>query len=201
MTFLIRVSLTKKGLQNYKEVILRILKYIKVIQNKAINKRYLEEEKEIHQTEFDYREKLNPSLATEMYAKSLMNYDIEDVISGPYLFREFDESLIRKYLDMLTLDNLNIYFKSNSFEKEFNLVEEYYGTKYCKEKLNITEDEINSYKCDHIFDYPPENKFIPKNFDLLPPPEKISKYPEKIKSHKNIEIWHLQDTKFKVPKA
>ena len=28
MTFLIRVSLTKKGLQNYKEVILRILKYI-----------------------------------------------------------------------------------------------------------------------------------------------------------------------------
>ena len=27
MTFLIRVSLTKKGLQNYKEVILRILKY------------------------------------------------------------------------------------------------------------------------------------------------------------------------------
>jgi len=200
-TFYIRVSLTKKGLENYKEVILRILKYIKVIQSKPINKRYYEETKEIKQMEFDYKEKLYPTLATQIYAKSLMHYDIEDIISGPNLFREFNEPLIRKYLDMLTLDNLNIYFRSNIFEKECNLVEEYYGTKYSKEKLNITEDEINSYKCEHIFDYPPENKFIPKNFDLLPPPEKISKYPEKIKSHKNMEVWHLQDTIFKVPKA
>ena len=34
MTFYIRVALTKKGLENYKEVILRILKYVKVIQSK-----------------------------------------------------------------------------------------------------------------------------------------------------------------------
>ena len=201
MTFSIRVALTKKGLENYKEVILRILKYVKVIQSKEINKRYYEELKELCQMKFDYREKLYPSVATEEYADNLMNYDIEDVISGPYLVGEFNEPLIRKYLDMLTLDNLNIYFRSKSFEKECNLVEEYCGTKYCKDKLDITEDEINSYKCDHIFDYPPENKFIPKKFDLLPPPEKISKYPEKIKSHKNMEVWHLQDTKFKVPKA
>ena len=201
MTFYIRVALTKKGLENYKEVILRILKYVKVIQSKEINKRYYEELKELRQMKFDYREKRYPSEATEEYAENLIDYDIEDVISGPYLYGEFNEPLIRKYLDMLTLDNLNIYFRSKSFEKECNLVEEYYGTKYCKEKINITEDEINSYKCDHIFDYPPENKFIPKNFELLPPPEKINKYPEKIKSHKNMEVWHLQDTKFKVPKA
>ena len=43
MTFYIRVDLTKKGLENYKEVILRILKYVKVIQSKEINKRYYEE--------------------------------------------------------------------------------------------------------------------------------------------------------------
>ena len=29
----------------------------------------------------------------------------------------------------------------------------------------------------------------------------IKKYPEKIKSHKNMEVWHLQDTIFKVPKV
>ena len=102
---------------------------------------------------------------------------------------------------MLTLDNLNIYFISNIFEKECNLTEPHYGTKYCKEKINITEEEINSYKNKHIFDYPPVNDLIPKNFDILPPPEKINKYPEKIKSHKNIEVWHLQDTIFKIPKV
>ena len=65
--------------------------------------------KELCQMKFDYREKRYPSEATEEYAENLIDYDIEDVISGPYLYGEFNEPLIRKYLDMLTLDNLNIY--------------------------------------------------------------------------------------------
>ena len=201
MTLLVYISLTKKGMENYKEVILRTLKYIKAIQNIGINKRYYYEEKSIYQMTFDYSPKLGPSTSARRYAESLMRYAPQDIISGPILAGEINEPLIKKYLDMLTLDNLNIYFTSKLFEKECTLTEQYYGAKYCKEKINITEEEINSYTCDHIFDYPPENKFIPKNFDLLPPPEKISKYPEKIKSHKNMEVWYLQDTIFKVPKA
>ena len=201
ITFSLNVSLSKKGMENYKEVILRILKYIKVIQSKPINKRYFDEEKELAQINFDYMNKRTPVSATKRYVNNLIDYNPEDVISGGVLFGEYDEALIKKYIDMLTLDNLNIYLVSNSYEKECNLTEQYYGTKYCKEKFNITEEEINNYKCEHNFDYPPKNEFIPKNFDILPPPEKISKYPEKIKSHKNMEIWYLQDTIFKVPKA
>ena len=200
-TFSIDIALTKKGIDNYKEVILRILKYIKVIQKKGLNKRFYEEEKLICQIIFDYQIKLSPSVATEGYVDSLMDLKPEDVIAGNYLYGEYNEPLIKKYLDLLTLDNLNIYYFSKSFEKECNLTEPYFGTKYCKEKINITEEEINSYKHEHIFDYPPVNEFIPKNFDILPPPEKINKYPEKIKSHKNMEVWYLQDTIFNVPKA
>ena len=201
ITFNIAISLTKKGLENYKEVILRTLKYIKVIQNKGINKRFYEEVKEIAKLNFDYRVKLSPISATKIFSSYLMDFAPEDVLAGSSLFGEFKESLLKKYLDMLTLDNLNIYFVSKKFEKECTLTEEIYGTKYCKEKFNITEEEINSYKCEHIFDYPPENEFIPKNFDILPPPEKINKYPEKLISNKNLEVWFLQDTIFKRPKA
>ena len=200
MVFYISVNLSKKGLQNYKEVILRCLKYIKIMQSKELNKRYHDEYRTIENMNFQYRAKLDPITATKKYATYLMEYKPEDVIAGP-CFNEYDEELIKKYLDMLQLDNLNIYFFSNIFEKECNLTEKYYGTKYCKEDINITEDEINAYKCDHVFDYPPENEFMPKNFDILPPPEKINKYPEKIKSNKNMEIWYLQDIKFNKPKA
>jgi len=179
MRFYISISLTKKGLENYKEIILRCLKCIKDMQKIKINKRFYEETKDIRKMEFDYLEKLSPISSVRKYVANLIEYKPEDVISG-ILFGDFNEDLIKKYLDMLTLDNLNIFFISNLFEKECNLTEEIYGTKYCKEKLNITEEEINSYKCKYIFDYPPENDFIPKNFDLLPPPEKINKYPEKI---------------------
>ena len=53
---------------------------------------------------------------------------------------------MKKYLDLLTLDNLNIYFVSKTFEKDCNLTENYYGSKYYKEKLTITEDEITIRK-------------------------------------------------------
>ena len=200
-TFYVTVSLTKKGLQFYRDVILRILKYIKVLQSKGINKRYYDENKQIHQMNFNYMNKLTLNSATRTYSSNLMDYAPEDVIAGPRLYGEFKEDLIKKYLDMLTLNNLNIYFDSKIFEKECNLTEKYYGTKYCKEKLDITDEEINSYTCDHIFDYPPENDYIPKNFDLLPIPEKINLYPERILANKNIEVFYLQDTIFKVPKA
>ena len=201
MTFYISISLTKKGFENYKEVILRTLKYIKVIQSKGINKRFYDECKQIRQMQFDYKSKGTPISVVQNCVSNLMDYAPEDVITSTNLFGEYKESLIKKYLDLLTLDNLNIYFCSKVFEKECNLTEEYYGTKYYKEKLSITEDEINSYNCKDIFDYPPENNFIPKNFDLLPPPEKIGKYPEKIIDHKNMEVWFLQDTVFQKPKV
>ena len=200
MTFMISITLTKKGVQNYKEVILRSLKYIKTLQNKEMNKRYFDEARILKKMSFDYKPKLDPIKSSKLYVSNLMDYEPEDVIIGPYC-TDFNENLTKKYLDMLQLDNLNIYFITNFFEKDCNLTEKIYGTKYCKEKITITEEEINSFKCDSIFDYPPENNFIPKNFDLLPIPDKISKFPEKIKSHENMEVWYLQDTIFKIPKA
>ena len=201
MTFSIKISLTKKGMENYKEVILRILKYIKIIQGKKINEEYFNDLKNIRQLGFDYKNKLSPLGATEKYATLLMKYKPEDILFAGSVFKEYNEPLIRKYLDLLTLDNLNIYFFSNSFEKECNLTEQWYGTKYSKEKINITDEEINSYTCEHYLDYPPQNKFIPKNLEILPCPENISKYPEKIMENKICEIWHLQDIIFKKPKV
>ena len=143
-TFSISISLTKKGIENYKEVILRTLKYIKVIQSKGINKRFYDECKQIRQMQFDYKSKGTPISVVQNCVSNLMDYAPEDVITSTNLFGEYKESLIKKYLDLLTLDNLNIYFCSKVFEKECNLTEEYYGTKYYREKLSITEDEINS---------------------------------------------------------
>ena len=200
-TFEIEVQLTQKGCDNYKEVILRILKYIKTIQEKPINERYFNEEKIIEQLKFDFRDKKKPIDFTEKYAEYLMLYKPEDIFIGESLYKEYDEKLIRKYLDLLNIENLNIIFMSKSFEKECNLTEKWYGTKYAKEKLEISNEEVDSYKCEHIFDYPPENKFIPKNLEIIFTEEKGKKYPEKIMNEENCKIWFLQDNMFELPKG
>ena len=201
MTFSIGVSLTKKGLKNYKEVILRILKYVKVIQEQKINEIYFNDMRNVKQMNFDYRNKLSPTNATKGYASLLMDYRPEDVLFAGSIIKEFNEPLIRKYLDLLTLDNLNIYFISKTFENECNITEKWYGTKYSKEKINITDEEVTSYKCEHILDYPPKNNFIPKNFDIFPFHDDIGKFPVKMVDKKNCEVWYLQDKIFKKPKA
>ena len=153
MNFSISISLTKKGLDNYREVILRTLKYIKIIQSKKINEQYYNDLKNITQLRFDYKNKLSPQDATTKYASLLMNYKPEDVLFAGDIFKEYNEHLIRKYLDLFTLDNLNIYFASNSFVTECELTEKWYGIKYHKEKIDITDEEINSYICERFLDY------------------------------------------------
>ena len=114
-SFYVSISLTKKGIENYKEVILRTLKYIKVIQSKGINERYYNELKQIEQMQFDYKSKSTPLTMVENCVSNLMEYAPEDVITSTHLFGEFKEPLLKKYLDLLTLDNLNIYFVSKLF--------------------------------------------------------------------------------------
>ena len=199
--FEIEIRLTKKGFANYKDVIKIVLKYINTIKEKKICERYFNELRDINQIKFDFREKEKPIDFVEKYAQRLLLYDPQDVFTGGTLFKEYNEKLLKKYLDMFNYDNMNIAFVSKLFEKECNLIEKWYGTKYSKEKLKINEEEINLYKCNHILDYPPENKFYPNNLDIFPVLEKNKKYPELILSQENCKVWFLQDNEFKLPRG
>ena len=197
----LNINLTKKGFDNYKEVIKIVLKYLNIIKEKKICKRYFDELKKINQIQFDFREKEKPIDFVEKYVERLMLYDPEDVFTGGCLFKEYNEELIRKYLDMFTYDNLDIAFVSKSLENECNLTEKWYGTKYTKEKIKINKEEIDSYQSDHILDYPPENKFYPNNVDIFPVPENNNKYPALILTEENCKVWFLQDNEFKLPRG
>ena len=197
----IKVVLTKKGFENYKEVIIRVIKYIEVIKSKEINERYFNEMKNINQINFDYKDKLKPIDFVEHYAQNLIDYKCEDVFIGDSIFKEYNKNLLKQYLDMFNFDNLVILFLSKNFENECNLTEKWYGTKYSECNLPIKQEDIDIYKCPHIFDYPPENKFCPKNLDLFPIENTSIKYPELIYNEENCKVYFLQDNVFKLPRG
>ena len=200
--FSIEISLTNKGFKNYNEVILIVLKYIDTIKNKELNDRYFIEEKNMRQINFDYRNKKKADDFTQKWAEHLLLYEPEDVFVGDYLIKEYNKELLRKYLDMFNLDNLIISFVSKSLEKECTLTEKFYGTKYSKEKLTIKKEDIVNFKYDkHIFDYPPENKFFPKNLEVFPSSQPEQKYPQLILDKENCKAFFLQDNEFKLPKG
>ena len=180
------------------------MKYISTIQKKDLCDRFFEEVKNIGQIKFDYRNKKEAIDFTEKNVKYLMKYKPEEVFTGKALFKEYNKDLLKQYLDMLNLNNLIIYFFSKSFEKECNLTEKYFGTKYSKENLNIKKEDIDSFVYDkYIFDYPPENKFCPKNLEILkvPDDEPKPRYPKLIFDTDNCKAFFLQDNEFNLPKG
>ena len=202
--FKLSMNLTKKGLSNINDILLRIFHFIYILQNKEINKEYFNDYKNIYQFKFDYKNKLEPINFVKTYINNLRNYENEDVLTGSYLIKEFDEELIKKYLNLLNIENCNIYIFSKIYENECNLIEKWYETKYNKEKFTFSLNDIINYKCNHKLDYPPKNLFIPNNFDILPiMNENMTVYPEKILNDydKDYEVWYKQDNIFKLPKA
>ena len=199
--FYFQIILTKKGLKYYKDVILRCFKYIKIIQNKPINKRFANEYVKKSHIDFDYKNKKSPLNTCISYTSCFFTYKNEDILTGKLLIEEFNEEITEKYLKDLKQENCLIFLFSKEIEKDCNLTEKWYGTKYTKEKFNYTEEEIDNVECKHPLDYPPENLFFPENFELLKEPDEIIKYPQKIFSNEKCRIWYKQDLTYKRPKA
>ena len=209
--FSISVDLTEKGFENIKETINIILSYLNLIQHLAINKNFFNEIQKSNEIEFDFYEKDDPLELVINLSENLNNYPSNLVIYLNYIIEKYDPDLIQKTLNNLTLKNMNIYLISQKFEKDLNLnfqTEKWMNIKYYKEKipneyLNIINYEKiqNEYK----LGYPPENIFIPKNFDLInlnnlsTNIKEEYKYPKKIEDNKHI-VWYKPDFIFKIPK-
>ena len=116
--FRLNLDLTKKGLKCINEILLRIFHFIYVLQNKEINKDYFNDYKKIYQIKFDYKNKLDAINLVKTYVNNLRNYENEDVLIGSYLIEDFDEELIKKYLNLLSIENCNIYLFSKKYENE-----------------------------------------------------------------------------------
>ena len=99
---------------------------------------------------------------------------------------------------------MNIYFMSQSFEKECELEEKWYKTKYKVEEISDQLKEImKNPKCDQSekkLNFPPHNTLIPTEFDLKERVAENCKEPKLLKSADGTEVWHQQDNKFDKPK-
>ena len=200
-TLSVNIGLTKKGLGVYKEIIKRVFKYLSVLKKEKINRRYWEEFKKILQLGFDFKSKSDPINSTKKLCINLLRFKEEDVLSGQYICGDFNEELISKYLNLLSPENCNIFLQSPSIKEECTYIEQWYKTKFTKEKFSLSQEEIENCECSHPLGYPPENTFIPSSLDLLPVPNEIQKYPNKIFSSKRCNLWYKQDTTYKLPKA
>ena len=206
--FHVGVKLTKRGLAEYERVARIVFQYIKVLKDHGINKELWEEFRKVLKLKFDYKDKEKPMGYVNTLSVRMHYYPIEDVVQLSHMMEEFKPELIKKIIDSLNLDNLRVYLCSKSVEKDCDQEEKWYKTKYSfqpfsKEFREMFENpNVGPSKSGKILDLPPQNYFIPQNFDIFAKDlTALPKLPKNVFSSDRVEIWFKQDNTFNKPKA
>jgi Secreted/periplasmic Zn-dependent peptidases, insulinase-like len=205
----VRIKLTPKGFENYKEVIGYVFQYLRIIKEQGHEKWIFEEIKQQNEINFKYLEKSEPVDVVTNLSPKMLYYPFEDVLKLKYFFEEYDEKFIKEEINKLDIKNLRIYMISKKCEPDCYLIEDIYSIKYSVQQFDQDIFELyngniqlNPKITKKKLGLPPKNIFIPKRFDLYyEKNENIPDEPIRLEDHKLSVIWMKKDNKYNLPKG
>ena len=183
--------------------------YINKIKVEGIKKYVFDEMKKMSEYNFDNITKSKALTYAQNLCSRMMiqdsDEDIPDLLWMPYDYEIFDPEEIMNRLKLLSPDRGITLFVSQEVEKkEKDLqIEKWYGTKWCKSKIDddfIAKLSTILPSVGEKLDYPPVNKYIPKQLiekKVFRPEGKDPSLPLKISE--NPAIWFKQDDTFNQP--
>jgi insulysin len=203
--FEISIGLTKSGVKAKDQIVSALFDYIKLIGAQGMVEWRFREQQQIADLEFRFRERQTAiDTATEL-AQALQDYPAQDVLSGPFIYSNFDQSLLKRAHSYLRQDNALIVLTAPDVET--TLVSDYYQAAY---RLQSGIPEVLDLKpAYHAKLYLPErNIFIPRNLVVKAPsmlPAALGSNPKNVPSllvnTDLFKLWFLQDKTFRSPKA
>ncbi|EGR31622.1 insulin-degrading enzyme, putative [Ichthyophthirius multifiliis] len=201
----IQITLTSYGFDNWDKVCHVVFQMVEVLKKEGAREYIYEEIKETHKINFRFLEKIAKheyvtKIADEMHHCK----DIGNVLKNKYQFKKFNKNLIEKLINSLNMENLLIFLSTQQYEQDEDEQDVYFGAKY---KVNQIPDNIKKLQqikyVNHFstkkLGLPLQNKFIPKNFDLLEIKNE-QKYPILVYQSQESELYYKQDDFFKICK-
>ncbi|KAI3336404.1 peptidase M16 inactive domain-containing protein [Xylariaceae sp. AK1471] len=205
-----QVRLTKEGLKNYKEVVKVFFQYISLLRQTPPQEWIFEEQKEMADVEFKFKQKTPASRFTSKIS-SVMQKPLprEWLLSGQSRLRKFDPATIEKGVGLLRPDNMRMTIVSRDFPGDWDQKEKWYGTEYKSER--ISEDflaelskALNTSSGEQLsaLHLPHKNQFIPTKLEVEKKEvEKPALAPRVIRNDRFARTWWKKDDTFWVPKA
>ncbi|ORY46352.1 insulin-degrading enzyme [Rhizoclosmatium globosum] len=201
--FKVQVFLSDKGLEQWESVVLVIFQYIQMLKETDALDWVYEENSIMSTLAFKYQEKSDVSSYCSGLAASMHDYDKADVLCGAYLMDDFDATLIKSMIDLLRADSCRIMLVAPSaIKSEEPKVALWYGTEYQVEPFPTSlVDSLSTLVCNADLTIPQVNPFIPHKFYIEPSESIVHEHPRIIKDTPTTRLWHLLDTKYKVPRT
>ena len=211
--FTISITLTKKGIKDWKKVVEVVGAYVQMLKNEGPQEWVYQECKDIAELGFRFPVKEAGDNMCMNYAPDLLEAaqgkeDLTNFLYDRKAYAGFNEEVIKEIGEKLGLDNAFIILSSKDFEGECDKKEYYFSTPYSLQ--DIPGDVVTKFETPDLAKWaregnqvhmPPKNTLIPTNFEILPEPETKDDHPARLRKTAESEVWHHQDIKFKLPKV
>lgn len=204
--FEVGCELTPRGLKHYKDIIVYIFEYLKLLKDTPPQQWLVEEIRQANEINFKYRQKQNAAQTVSRLSNSMYKYD--GTIPPNWMFNhaskvEFNPEAIIEFGNHLSLENMRYHISSKDFD-DLTEKEKWYGTNY---QFSDIDDElierIKSCSSNKNFTFPIKNPFIPENFEIFNksiPSSSPLKKPFLFQDDEKFQIWFKQDDQFNVPR-
>ena len=203
--FVVDVDLTETGIEKTDHIILLVFQYLAMLRKDGVQEWIFEECKLVNDMLFRFKDKEQPQNYVRYLANSLHDYPIDELLTGPWIIKDWRPDLIRDTLNRLVPENVYVTLVGRKFEPIANETEKWYGSKYSKEKFSA--DKLSAWSAaghnEKLF-LPKPNEFIPTDFEIVPRDMDHAggkTAPSVLRDNQLCRLWFLQDNEFLLPKA
>jgi secreted Zn-dependent insulinase-like peptidase len=198
--FTVRLTLTEDGLEHVDDVAGVIFQYARLLRDAEDLRPYWDERRALSELGFRYREPARAVSLARTAARSLQLYPPEQVLSHHATWDDWDPALVDEHLARLRPGNARVFVTAPGVATDE--VEARYEVPYGVEPLAPElMERWSTSPVDPALALPPRNPFIPEDTELLGGELDGEAVPELVVEEEGLEVWHLADTSFGVPRA
>ena len=196
--FSVDIGLTPSGFEHQAEIVEMLFAWIAIIREQGIQNWRYEERSRMSDIAFRFQEKQNPMGYVSGLAGQMQHYPVAEVLRASYLMTDYDAQLIKQVAEQLTVDNLFVMVTAP--EVVTDKVTEHYQAQFA---VNPVAPELAAVWREpaqiEALKLPGRNPYIPASLELQA--DTGNEKPQSLIKKEGLEVWHLLDTDFGVPKA
>lgn len=185
------------------KIIEKLFSYLRFLKEVGPNESIFRELQNIENTSFRFQTERNALDNVSDLVTNLKLFPPKHTLSGTCLYFDYDPDGINRIIEYLNNSVMNIMIttKEKFNNHEFDQIEPWFGTEYCKIDYPSEWYEMwKNVKSCADFKIPSPNLFIATDFTILCDKSSVvPKYPEKIMDNQLCELWFKQDNRFLYP--
>lgn len=195
----VNVGLTEAGAGHVDEIVAAVFADLDLVRKAGPESFRVYEDRTMRQLGFRFAEEIPPVDAVRAATDALHQYPADHVLDAWAVVGDLDEPLFRATLDPLTPENLRLVVTLPGAQTD--QVEPLYDVPWALRPF--TAEERATFRSGPpaglSFSLPPQNPYLPEDVRLAK--GGAEPVPARLSADDRLELWHLQDTSFGVPRA